>query len=266
MSLPAPSADTTALVTGASSGIGAALARRLAARGYGLTLVARRGDRLQALADEARADHQVAVAVCPADLADATDRDRLGQAVAEGGRAVSVLVNCAGFGLYGDVVANGRDRELHQLRVDVEAVVDLMGRYLPGMVERRSGAVINLSSVSGFAPAPHNAGYSAGKAYVLAYSEAVAMEVRRAGVTVVAVCPGPVPTEFQSVNDVDFAERMPRPLWVDADRVADDALAAARAGRRVVVPGGWLRQVAFAPSRYAPTAISLRVADRVLRR
>jgi short-subunit dehydrogenase len=266
VTLPDPAPDRTALVTGASSGIGAAIARRLAERGHALTLVARRSGRLAALAEELRPLHGRAIDVVVADLADAGERDRMARTVDEHGRAVTVLVNSAGHGLYADAVDNGVEREVGQVRLDVEAVVDLMGRYLPGMVRRGSGAVINLASTAGFQPLPHNAGYSAAKAFVLTYSEAVAMEVRRHGVTVVAVCPGPVPTEFQQVNQVDFGQRIPRLLWVDADRVAADALAGAAAGRRVVIPGGRRQQLAFAAARYAPAGITLRLTDRLMRR
>ena len=264
MSLPAPRADSIALVTGASSGIGDQFARQLAARGHRVALVARRADRLAALADElGGGEHAVAIA---ADLAIEADRDRLAAQIDELGVEVDVLVNNAGFGVYEPFIQSGRERELRQLRVDVEAVVDLMSRYLPGMVERGRGVIVNMSSTSAFQPLPYNAGYAAAKAHVLLLSEAVNEEVKDRGVTVTAVCPGPVPTEFQEVGEAAFAEKVPKAMWVSAERVVRDALAAADAGRRSVIPGGPHVKAAFAPSRLTPTAVTLQVTKRLMRK
>jgi short-subunit dehydrogenase len=153
------------------------------------------------------------------------------------------------------------------LRVDVEAVADLMLRYLPGMVERRRGAIINLSSVAGFQPAPYNANYAAAKAYVLWLSEGVNAEVADSGVTVTAVCPGPVPTEFQAANDADFlVKRVPGFTHVSAERVVADALKAADHGRASVVPGGLQVKLALGSTRFVPTPLVLPVLKRMLKR
>src|ERR1700733_2977812 len=208
MTLPPPSAGSVAVITGASSGIGEQFARQLVARGYRVVVTARRKDRLQDLCAELGGD-EYAVAI-GTDLAVPADRDRLAARLDELGAQVDILVNNAGLGIYNKFGAEGRDKELQLLRVDVEAVADLMLRYLPGVVERRRGAIINLSSVSAFQPAPYNAGYAAAKAYVLWLSEAVNAEVADDGVTVTAVCPGPVPTEFQETNDAqDLVDRLP---------------------------------------------------------
>jgi short-subunit dehydrogenase len=261
MALPPPTPDTVAVVTGASSGIGEQLARQLAARGYRVAVVARRVDRLERLCEElGGADRAVAIG---ADLAVPEDRDRLAGRLEEVGD-VSVLVNNAGFGVYKRFAESAREQELQQVRVDVEAVVDLMARYLPGMVQRGRGAVINLSSTSAFQPLPFNAGYAAAKAYVLFLSEAVHEEVKDQGVTVTAVCPGPVPTEFQAANEAVFAEQLPKVVWVSAERVAADALEAADKGRRSVIPGGPHVKAAFAPSRVIPSRISLPIAKRIM--
>jgi uncharacterized protein len=264
--LPPPAPTSTALVTGASSGIGDQLARRLAARGHGLVLVARRRDRLDALADELRAAHRVRVEVVPADLSDPAARDDLAAEVERLGLAVEVLVNCAGFGVYVPFVQSDRARELEQVRLLVEAVVDLSSRYAPAMAERGRGAILNLSSTAGFQPLPYNASYAAAKAYVLLFSEALHIELADRGVTVTAVCPGPVPTEFQEASDARFADRLPQAVWVSAERVADDALEAAERGRRTVVPGGLITKAAFAPNRYAPAPVALAVAKRLMAR
>ena len=262
MPLPPPSPDSIALVTGASSGIGETFARRLSQRGHRVALVARREDRLARLCDELGGSER-AVAI-GADLADEGHRDRLAARVDELGLHVDLLVNNAGFGIYEPFGHAGRAAELQQVRVDVEAVVDLMARYLPGMVERGRGAIINMSSTSAFQPLPYNAGYAAAKAHVLALSEAVNEEVSDRGVTVTAVCPGPVPTEFQATNDAEFGERMPKLLWVSAERVVSDALKAAEKGRRSVVPGGPHVRAGFASSRLTPAGVTLAVTKRLM--
>ena len=167
MALPPHSEDSTALVTGASSGIGASIARELAERGHGLTLVARREERLRELAGELFDTHGVRTEVIGADLADASSRDALEARIAELGLDVEILVNNAGFGGFGSFAEQDRERELEMVRLNIEAVVDLEGRYLPTMVERGRGAVINIASTASFQPLPDNATYAATKAFVL---------------------------------------------------------------------------------------------------
>ena len=256
MSIPAPREGATALVTGASSGIGEQLARQLGARGHHVTLVARSADKLEALAAElGNADAR------PADLSDAAARDALATSI---GREVDVLVNCAGFGVYTAFGDTPRERELEQVRLLVEAPVDLMHRYLPPMVRRGSGAVINVSSTAGLQALPYNAGYAAAKSHTLLLSEGVGAEVRGKGVTVTAVCPGPVPTGFQEASDAAFAEKLPKLTWVSAERVAKDALRAADRGKRSVIPGGPHVKLAFALNRYAPPGLALAVSKRLM--
>lgn len=265
MSLPPPASDAIALVTGASSGIGEQYARQLSARGHRVALVARRGDRLGRLAEELGGQER-AMAV-PADLTVPGDRDRLAAELEALGARVEILINNAGYGIYQAFVESGRERELHQVRLLVEAPVDLMGRYLPGMVERRRGAIINMSSSAGFQPLPYNAGYSAAKGYLLMLSEAVHMEVREHGVTVTAVCPGPVPSEFQEASDASyFTGRLPKFTFVPAERVAADALAGAEAGRISVIPGGPHIRAVLAPNRNLPRRLTLPVAKRMMAR
>jgi short-subunit dehydrogenase len=262
MPLPTPAPGSIALITGASSGIGAQFARQLAARGHRVALVARRLERLERLAAELGGPERATA--LQADLAVPGDRDRIAETLAQSGTTVEILVNNAGLRVFGEFVKSDLQRELQALRVDVEAVVDLMGRYLPAMVDRGRGAVINMASTSGFQPLPYNAGYGAAKAHVLSFSEAVHEEVKAAGVTVTAVCPGPVPTEFQEVNHADFSQRLPKLVWVPPERVAADALAAAEHGKRVVIPGGPHVRAAFGPSRVTPSAVSLQVTKRLM--
>ena len=257
MPLPDPSTDSIAIVTGASSGIGAELARGLARRGHSVGLVARRRDRLEELAKELSAD--VRAEVLEADLGDAGSRDGLARQIDGLGLDVAVLCNNAGFGTYDDFTDLDRERELEEVRTNVEAVVDLTGRYLPGMVERGRGAVLNTASTAAFQPLPGNATYAASKAFVLLFSEALHTEVRDKGVTATALCPGPVKTEFQEVADADdFAGKLPKPLWVAPEQVAEQALKGLERGARVVTPGIGNR-VSGAVSRATPNAVLLRV-------
>lgn len=265
MAIPEPRGDSIALVTGASSGIGEQFARQLAQRGHRVAMVARREDRLAKLVDELGGqDRAVALG---ADLGVPEQRDRLASRIEELGAQVEILVNNAGFGIYKSFVDSGRDGELQQVRVLVEAALDLMARYVPGMVERRRGTVINMSSTAGFQPLPYNASYAAAKGYVLLLSEAVHTEVKADGVTITAVCPGPVPTEFQETSDASyFAERLPKITFVSPERVARDALSAADKGRISVIPGGPQVRAAFGPNRKMPRWLVLPVSKRLMAR
>lgn len=264
--LPPPAPDSTAVVTGASAGIGEALARALAERGHGVTLVARRGERLEALARELADAHGIRAEWIAADLSDAAERERVAAEIEARGLTVEVLVNNAGFGIYQPFAGSARDRELDQVRLLVEAVVDFDARYVPGMVERGRGAVINLASTAGFQPLPGNGTYAASKSFVLLHTESLREEVRPKGVTVTAVCPGPVATEFQENGNPAFTDRMPKVVWADAERVARDTLRAVDRGKRSVIPGGPVVRMFFGPNRMAPARLALPVARRVMSR
>ena len=255
MGLPEPSERAIAIVTGASSGIGTELARGLSRRGWAVGLVARRRERLEELAAQlgTRAE------VLPADLEDPAARDDLAARIDALGLDVEVLCNNAGYGTFGDFAGLDRKRELAMVHANVEAVVDLTGRYLPRMVERGRGAVLNTASTSAFQPIPGNATYAASKSFVLSWSEALHTEVAKQGVTVTALCPGPVRTEFQDVSDAhDFASKLPKPMWVDAAKVAEKALRAMERGARVVTPGA-ANRITGRFSRITPNAVVLRV-------
>lgn len=240
MSLPAPSADRTCLVTGASSGIGAEIARNLAARGHGVTLVARREDRLQELAGKLSKAHGVRVETLPADLADYEARAALPDAVAELGLGVDVLVNNAGMTTMGPVRSADPQAELNMIRVNVEAPVHLCTLFVGQMAERRRGAVLNVASTAAFQPLPGQAGYGGSKAFVLSYSHALRAELSGTGVTVTVLCPGPVETGFAEaagVSDEEASKSLPSFMWVSAQDVAKAAVDGLDAGRRVVIPG-----------------------------
>ena len=239
MSLPQPSSETAALVTGASSGIGVEIARNLARRGHNLVLVARSEDKLRDLATELAA-LGVRAEVLPTDLTDRAARKALPDRVAGLGLTVSVLVNNAGWSTMGAVAKADPEAELGMVEVDVAAVVDLTTRFLPAMTAAGSGAVLNVASTAAFQPIPGQAGYSAGKAFVLAYTQAVAEEVRGQGVSVTALCPGPVATGFldtAGISDAEAKGAMPEIMWVDAASVAKAAVDGLAKGKRVVIPG-----------------------------
>jgi short-subunit dehydrogenase len=261
LALPPPSPASTALITGASSGIGMALAREFARRGQGVTLVARREDRLRELAEEL--DNGVRAEAIACDLADPAERDRLQNEIEANGCAVEVLVNNAGFGGGEEFAATDADLLTNMVAVNVAAVTDLATRFLPGMVERGRGALLNVASTAAFQPMPGSANYAATKAYVLSLSEALHSELKEDGVTVTALCPGPVKTEFTKVAGIEGSEEStPEFLWMTAEQVAADALRGLESGKRVVVPGVLNRAGAIG-GQHAPRALALPLVKRI---
>jgi short-subunit dehydrogenase len=239
MSLPAPAADRTALVTGASSGIGVAIARELASRGHGVTLVARRADRLAELAEELAATG-VRAEVLTTDLADREARAELPSRVADLGLAVDVLVNNAGLSTLGPVAGAVPEDELRMVEVDVMALVDLTTRFLPAMVERHRGAVLNVASTAAFQPLPGQAGYGAAKAFVLSYTRSLGGELAGTGVVATVLCPGPVETEFAETagfRSEDAKGALPSFMWETPEAVARCGIDALAAGHPVAIPG-----------------------------
>ena len=271
MPLPPPSDTSTALVTGASAGIGAEIARELARRGHGVVLVARRKQKLLDLAEELSAEYGIRAEAISCDLGRPAARGRLPGQIAELGLEVDILINNAGFATGGPFHESDPERELEQVRVLVEAVVALTSAFLPGMVNRRQGAILNVSSTAAMQPLPHAAGYSAAKAYVLTFSEAIHQEVSGHGVTVTALCPGPVETEFwqgadwQVAGGRSFEKAVPKPALVSVRGVAKAGVEGLEAGRRVVVPGLTMRAAMLA-SRYIPHALKLPVIENMMRR
>jgi short-subunit dehydrogenase len=264
MALPPPAPDRTCVVTGASSGIGTELARELARRGLGVTLVARREDRLKLVADELAAEHGVRAEVIAADLTDEPSRGAIATTLAERGLAVDVLVNNAGFSTMGPAHRSDPAREVAMVRTDVEAVVHLCSTFLPGMVERGQGAVLNVASTAAFQPLPGQAGYSACKAFVLTYSEAARTELRGTGVTVTVLCPGPVETGFaeaSGLTDEEAASSLPKFMWVSAPDVAKAAVDGMAHDRMVVIPGIGNKVGAFT-AYFTPRRILLPILAR----
>lgn len=238
-------------MTGASSGIGAEIARAMARRGYGLVIVARRQDRLQALADELVTGRDIRVEIVPADLAEEEERAELVRRVERAGLQVDVLVNNAGASTWGPVHQADRARELRLVRTDVEAVVDLCTLVVPGMVARQRGAVLTTASTAAFQPLPRQASYGAAKAFVLSYSYALRAEVRRFGLAVTALCPGPVATGFAAAagtTERDLGGALPRAMWLAAHEVARAGIEGLERDRPVVVPGLLNRLASLAAS------------------
>jgi len=258
MGFPAPDPAATALVTGASSGIGREFARQLAAAGHNVTLVARREERLRELAAELEREHGIHAEVIARDLTDPAARNSIAPE-----RRVDVLVNDAGFATGGPFHESDREQELRQVRLLCEAPVDLTRRFLEGMVRRRSGAVINVTSTAGMQPLPHSAGYAAAKAHLLSLTESVHIEVRGRGVHVTALCPPPVHTELFDKEDHPV-ERVPRIAWMQPEDVAAAGLDGARRNKRVVIPGA-LTRVSMPVARFAPRSLQLRFVERVFR-
>jgi hypothetical protein len=261
MALPAPSPTGTCLVTGASSGIGADIARELAARGHGVTLVARREERLCDLAAELNVDRNVRAEVVACDLGDAAARDRLAAEVAQRGLDVEVLINNAGFGSGGRFQEIDQARELELVRLNVEAVVDLCGRWVPGMVERGRGAVLNVASTAAFQPLARQATYGASKAFVLSFTEALHSDLAGTGVTATALCPGPVRSEFMDSPGFEAADDTPGFVWMSSADTARAGVRGLERGRRVVVPG--VKNLAGAlAGQHAPRSVVLALARR----
>lgn len=249
MAIPPPAPDRTCLVTGASSGIGVDFARQLAARGHGVTLVARRRDRLETLAAELADLHGVRTEVADADLTDHDARRDLVADVEGRGLSIDVLVNNAGFSTMGPVAGSDPDREVDMVRTNVEAVAHLCSLVVGGMVDRARGAVLNVASTASFQPIPGQAGYAASKAFVRSYTQALATELAGTGVSVTALCPGPVETEFADAAGLDgfqAGDGLPDLFWVDVATVAAEGLSGLEAGRSVVIPGAANRVLAGA--------------------
>ena len=254
-------AGSRALVTGASSGIGEAFARALAARGRRLVLVARRGDRLAQLARELGGD--AAVLAVTLDLARPGAEDELAARVSAAGIDVDLLVNNAGVGHTGNFQEEPPDRLLGMVDLNVRSVVALTRRFLPAMVERRGGAIVNVVSMSAFQPVPFLATYAATKAFVLSLTEALAIELAGTGVKVQALCPGNIPTEFQQVAGTERVAFTRTPSMSPAE-VAAVSLRALDRGQVVVIPGTRDRFM-VALQRFAPRRLVLRIAAGLFR-
>jgi short-subunit dehydrogenase len=252
----------TALVTGASYGIGEAFVRRLAAAGANLIVTARSLDRLNALANEIRARHGVNVMVVEADLARPSAPEEIFRATETGGLQVDLLVNNAGFGAAGDFVDVPLARQLEMIQVNVGALVALSHLYLQPMIKRRQGAIIQVSSTAAFQGVPYTAIYAATKSFILNFGEGLWGECREYGVRVLTLCPGPTATNFQAVSGTS---KMRNPSTRQSpEDVVDAALQALANGRGVAV-SGFANRVMVAAERLVPRSLATRVAGKLFR-
>jgi uncharacterized protein len=228
-------------------------------------LVARRADRLAVLATELADAHDVRAETIECDLQVKAARKRMLARIAELGLQVDVLVNNAGFGTAGLFQRLDGEREAEMVRLNCEVVVALCGRFVPEMVERGGGAVLNVASVAGFQPLPTQATYSASKAFVLHFTQALSADLHGTGVTATALCPGPVKTEFIDVASLDQeAGMLPGFVWVSSPDVAEAGVRGLESGKGVVVPGAVSRAVALS-GQFTPRSVFLAAARRVYR-
>ncbi len=261
MSLPAAASSSTVLITGASSGIGAELARELGRRGYNLTLVARREERLRALAGELEAAHGIRADVHLTDLSDADARADLILGLRSGQLEIVGVCNNAGYGSVGRLHELALEREVEMVRLNVEALHELTGAFLPAMVERGSGAILNVASTAAFQPIPGFATYGATKAFVTSFSEAVHAELSGTGVSVTSLCPGPTRTEFFDRSGTPSLSK-PGLLFMEADDVAREAVTAMIAGKRTLTPGVG-NKVSAVGGRFVPRSVLLPVMRKL---
>ena len=248
-----------ALVTGASSGIGREIARLFAAERWDLVLVARREEALRALAGELSDRHGIVSHPVPADLADPAGPGRVADEVAAHGLAVEALINSAGSGVWGPFVETDWRSERDLLAVNVVALTELTKRMLPGMLARRRGRILNVSSTAAFQPGPLMAVYFASKVYVLHFSIALAVELEGTGVTVTTLCPGPTRSGFADTAGAEGSKLFAGGRGMAAADVARAGYDALLAGRGLVVLGTWNKLLAFS-TRLVPRTFAARVA------
>lgn len=263
MSLPEPSSTTAALVTGASSGIGVDLARQVARRGHNVVLVARRADRLEAVAAELRDAHGIRAEALACDLTDPDATDALPGRVEALGLEVSVLINNAGYGSAGQFSELDVQTEAEMVRLNCEAIVRLSGAYVPKLVARDGGgAILIVASSAGMQPIPGQATYAATKAFALSFAEALHTELSHLDVAVSALCPGPIDTEFaQRAGLTEVFEGVPSFARVSSEDCARIAIDGLDKNKRVVVPGLVIKGVT-ASGRLTPRGILLPLMKR----
>jgi len=250
------------LITGASSGIGEAFARRLATDKHNLILVARSGEKLKALCDELAAKHDVDCRYFAIDLLEYEADVELFESTEKQGLEVDWLINNAGFGSSGDFAKLDLERELEIIDLNVSALVALTHRFLQKMRERKSGTIINVSSAAGFQPIPFMATYAASKAFVSSFSEAIAEENRPFGIHVMALCPGSTKTNFFEASNIE------RPIQVKGQQTVEDVINTAMKGiaqRKAKVVSGWANYIGSIAGTIVPNSLSSRLMAKALR-
>jgi uncharacterized protein len=261
-----PSKNKTALITGASSGIGYELARLFARDGYNLVLVARNGDELKKISAQLTSEHNTSVKVIAKDLSAATSPREIFNEVRTEGMDIDILINNAGFGTYGTFCNTNLKDELEMIQVNMASPTHLTKLFLPGMIARGQGRILNVASMAAFQPGPFLAVYCASKSYVLSFSEALAEELRGTGITVTALCPGPVRTGFARRAKTEKTKVMMRSLlnkvW-EADEVAAVGYNGLMRGKTIVIPGKKYIISAFIV-RCVPRKLARRSARKIM--
>ncbi|HUR99615.1 MAG TPA: SDR family oxidoreductase [Pyrinomonadaceae bacterium] len=250
------------LITGASSGIGEAFARRLAAEKHNLVLVARSGEKLKELCDELTAKHQISCRYFAIDLLEFEADVQLFDETEKNGLEIDWLINNAGFGSSGDFANLDLEKELEIIDLNVSALVALTHRYLQKMRERKAGTIINVSSAAGFQPIPFMATYAASKAFVSSFTEAIAEENRPFGVRILALCPGSTKTNFFAASNIE------RPIQVKGQQTVEDVVDTAMkaiSGSKAKVVSGWANYIGALAGTLVPNSISSRVMAKALR-
>lgn len=257
----------TALITGASYGIGATYARELAARKTDLILVARSEDKLQQLATELQEGSGIKAEAIALDLIEPAAGTKLFETVAQKGLTVDLLINNAGFGDYGTFADRDLQRQLDMVQLNIKVLVELTHLFLKQMQERRSGSIINVSSIGGFQPMPYMSVYAASKAFVLNFSEALQAENKNTGVTVQALCPGP--TESNFFENAKFPQSFAATTsqnYASSEEVVRDSLDALGKDRSTVVTGSFFNQVIVNLPRFLPREMLVNVIEKQFRK
>ena len=255
-------ANPTALITGASSGIGYELTKLFARDGFNLVLVARNSMRLEKIADDLTREFKIGVIVIAKDLSEATAANEIYRELNNKAIEVNILVNNAGLNVYGPFSETDLQRELQMIQVNLVTLTQLTKLFLPAMLERNSGKVLNVASTVSFTPGPGDAVYCASKAYVLSFSEALAEELRGTGVTVTALCPGPTNTEFAERAQMTDAKIFQGRLSSAAE-VAQAGYRALKQGRMTTIVGNANKLLVFS-LRLSPRAVIVKVARKLL--
>ena len=252
----------TALITGASSGIGLELAKIIAKDNYNLVLVARNADKLNQLKSELEKDYNISVAVLPKDLADPNVPNQISQELANQNIQIDLLVNNAGFGVFGLFKETDWEKEQQMIQLNVTALTHLTKLFVQGMIERKSGQILNVASTAAFQPGPLMAGYYATKSYVLSFSCAIAHELKGTGVSVTTLCPGATASGFQAAAQLEKAKIVNMRKMPSSKEVAEFGWQALKKGKLIAVHGLLNRVMAFSV-RFVPTKIVTRIAHNL---
>ncbi len=253
----------TALITGASSGIGETFARELASRKYNLVLVARSQDKLEELATQLEQEEQIKTIVIPQDLTSSGAGQSLYDAIKAQGWTIDLLINNAGFGDYGNFSSRPLDKQITMIQLNITVLTELTGLFLPEMKQRKKGRIINVSSIAGFQPLPYMSVYAATKAFVLSFTEALWAENKDSGVNILALCPGPTESEFfQRAEFPDSFARGDKNSLVSSEEVVKEALKALNQNQSTVITGGIGNQLLVNVPRFFPRDLLVSAVEK----